>query len=82
MSSDLSGGHMLRAAGDAALAIEQVSWVLIVGATVIFGGVMLLLGVGAAPPGHAGQAAAVACRRRRGLAHRGAGCAVCLVAAA
>jgi cytochrome c oxidase subunit 2 len=43
MSSDLSGGHMLRAAGDAALAIEQVSWVLIVGATVIFGGVMLLL---------------------------------------
>lgn len=43
MNADLTGGHVLRAAGDAALAIAQVGWVLIVGGAVIFGGVMLLL---------------------------------------
>lgn len=41
----MSGGGVLQAAGQAARAIETVSWVLIGGGTVIFVGVMALLAV-------------------------------------
>lgn len=40
----MNPGGVLQSAGEAARAIETVSWVLIVGAAVIFTGVMLLLG--------------------------------------
>lgn len=39
----MNAGGVLQAAGEAARAIETVSWVLIIGATVIFVGVMVLL---------------------------------------